>query len=169
MIQFQAPIEKFKNMGEKSGWSYVAIQQTLAHQICPNQKKSFRVKGLLDDVKISGVAILPIGDGDFVMALKQDLRKKLRKEAGAILQISLELDLEIRRLDPDFEACLEEDHVAFDYFKTLAHSHQMYFSNWISEAKTTQTKETRIVESLRAFHLKWDFSQMIRARKKNVL
>lgn len=92
MVEFKAEIERFAEMGEKTGWSYIFIPAALAHQIKEDCKKSFRVKGKLDNIEIGGVATVPMGEGDFIIALKSSLRKQLKKEAGAILSIKIEED-----------------------------------------------------------------------------
>jgi len=166
MVSFQAEIMKFGSMGEKTGWRYVEIPQAVLHQLKPGHKKSFRVKGVLDQIQIKGIALMPMGEGSFILVLKSELRKKLHKDAGKILELSLEEDLEERKLDPDFEACLDNDEKANQFFNTLALGHKMYFSNWISEAKTMETKEIRILAALKGLANHFDFGFMIRSRKK---
>ncbi len=153
-------------MGEKTGWSYVEIPIEISQRLKPEFKKSFRVKGTLDQVSIYGMALLPMGDGLFILVLKADLRKKLKKEAGKTLTLNLEEDLEERKLDPDFESCLENDESANEFFNSLTLGHKMYFSNWISEAKTMETKEIRILAALNGLRNHFDFDLMIRSRKK---
>jgi hypothetical protein len=69
MISFTTTILKFGQQGEKTGWTYILIPAELAGQLKPGHKKSFRVKGRLDQYPIKGVALLPMGEGDFIMAL----------------------------------------------------------------------------------------------------
>lgn len=79
MITFKAQIERYGEMGEKTGWSYVFIPKSLANQIKADCKKSFRIRGRIDDVAIAGMATVPVGEGDFIIALKASLRKQLKK------------------------------------------------------------------------------------------
>ena len=79
MICYQTIIKKFGAQGEKTGWTYIEVPAKIAQQIYPNTKKSFRVKGKLDALEISGMALIPMGEGDFILALKADVRKKIRK------------------------------------------------------------------------------------------
>ncbi len=166
-IQFETRIEKFGEMGEKTGWRYILIPAGIASVLKPGWKKSFRVMGNLDSFFLKGQAIVPMGGGDFILPLKANLRKELRKDAGASIRVDLREDTDEPGLDPDFEDCLSDAPEARVHFETLTKSHQRYFSKWISEAKTIQTKEKRIVESLRALSLKWGFSEMLLARKKS--
>jgi hypothetical protein len=166
VIQFTATIFRFGEKGEKTGWSYIHIAADQAQELKPNNKKSFRVKGKLDDYIFEGMALLPMGDGNFIMALNGSVRKKIRKEKGAMVKVQLEPDTKERKLSADFLACLSDEPKAFRYFKTLAKSHQKYFSAWIESAKTDATKEKRIAQSLNALSLHLGFTEMARMNRK---
>jgi hypothetical protein len=164
-MEFKGKLEKYGEMGEKTGWTVLPILPHVADSLKPGCKTSFRVKGFLDAVPIKELALIPMGGGEFVLPIRAELRKLLRKEAGAEVRVELELDTDPFRFDPDFEVCLEEAPEAKRHFDTLAPSHQRYFSKWIAEAKTSTTKEKRIVDALRALALGWDYGQMLRNRK----
>ena len=53
-------------------------------------------------------------------------------------------------------------------FKTLAKSHQNYFSKWIESAKTEGTKTKRIALAVNALSKQWDYGTMIREDKRTV-
>ena len=163
MIRFNTTIQQFQEMGEKTGWSYIRIPAALALQLKPDNKKSFRVKGRLDDHPIGGVALLPMGEGDFIMALKADIRKKLRKQKGDKLTVELEIDT--KKIEPpkDLLDCLADEPGALEYFKGLPKSHQNYFGNWIKSAKTPGTRVSRIARVVDAMLKKWDYGEMLRA------
>ena len=67
MIQFNAVIRQFAEQGEKTGWSYITIPSDIADQLKPGFKKSFRVKGKLDSYSIAQQALLPMGNGEFIL------------------------------------------------------------------------------------------------------
>lgn len=165
-IKFTALIKKFAEQGEKTGWTYFEIPVAIAQQIYPNQKKSFRVKGKLDAFEINGIALLPMGDGNFIMSLKADIRKKIRKIHGASLLVELELDTEEYQLDTDFVECLEEDMKAKKYFFSQPKSHQNYFSKWIESAKTNETKTKRIIKAIHALSRNMNYAEMLRDGKQ---
>src|ERR1700722_3651082 len=87
MIRFTTKILQFGEMGEKTGWSYIRVPAAVAEMLLPGNKKSFRVKGRLDDHAIEKMALLPMGEGDFIMALKASIRKTLRKQKGDSLRV----------------------------------------------------------------------------------
>ena len=164
MIQFTTTIQKFAKQGEKTGWTYIEISAELASQLKPNYKKSFRVKGKLDAVEINAVALIPMGEGNFIMALKTELRKQLKKQKGASVQVAIEEDKKGYELNPAFVECLQDEPTAYSFFKTLPQGHQNYFSKWIDSAKSVETKSKRIALAVNALSKKWDYGTMIRTQ-----
>src|SRR5436190_15359117 len=106
MIQFTTRILQFGQQGEKTGWHYIEIPADLAQKLKPGNKKSFRVKGKLDDHSIKGVALLPMGGGKFIMAVNAAMRKAIHKKKGAMLKIRLEADNKGYQLNKEFVECL---------------------------------------------------------------
>ena len=123
------------------------------------------MKGRLDAFEFSGMNLLPMGEGAFIMALKADVRKKIRKIHGATLKIEMEHDKSEYQLDADFVKCLEDDKLAKDFFFSQPPSHQKYFSKWIESAKTEPTKAKRITMAVSALSKKMNYAEMIRAGK----
>jgi hypothetical protein len=152
-------------MGEKTGWSYIKVPAKLAGQLKPDNKKSFRVKGQLDAHPVSGMALIPMGGGDFILALKADIRKAIRKQKGDTLEVELELDTKLITPPKDLLACLADEPRAFDYFKTLPKSHQNYFGSWIKSAKTDGTRTRRIARVVNAMVKHQTYAEMIRAER----
>lgn len=166
MISFKAEIEKFGTLGEKTGWSYIFIPNALADKIKKDCRKSFRVKGQLDGLAISGMATTPMGDGDFIIALKADLRKKLRKEAGAVLEVQLEEDKDFKiELPEDLELCLSEEARLLEEFLKMPMSHRNWYINWLNSAKTEATRTKRLAKIVSAMDRGLDFGQMMREDK----
>jgi len=166
MIRFETEIAKFGNKGEKTGWSYIEIEASLAEKLKPNHRKAFRVKGKIDDVLIQGLALTPMGEGHFILALKAALRKQLKKEAGDKVYVMLEEDIDFKiDIPEDLEVCLGEEAVWLARFMALAQSHRHYFIHWINQAKTDSTRTKRIALTLEAMEKQLDFGAMIRMDK----
>jgi hypothetical protein len=165
MIKFTARIQKFAKQAEKTGWSYIEISQKQAQKLNPGCKKSFRVKGSLDEHKIEKTALLPMGEGHFILPLNASLRKATGKTAGDTVKVLFEVDEREIKLDPDFLKCLKDDLRAFQFFKTLAKGHQNYFGKWIESAKTSATKTKRITMAVIALASGQGFPDMLRANK----
>ena len=167
MISFKTTLLRFDKQGEKTGWTYFVIPKKTAEKLNPGIKVSFRVKGSIDDCKIKSVALLPMGEGDFIMPVKAAMRKTLRKYKGDTINVSLELDKTPFKMSAGLLECLEDEPKAREYFNKLTGSHQKYFSNWIESAKTDGTKTKRIALALNAFSKKMSFSEMIRLQQKD--
>lgn len=165
MVKFTAIIEKAGNMGEKTGWTYIIMPANIAQQLIPGNRKAFRVKGCLDDYKIEGTALLPIGEGDFMMPLNDTMRKGIKKRKGAMLNVRLEVDTNPIKPPADFVECLKDEPKAFEYYYSLTKGNQNYFSKWIEGAKTEQTKTKRIAQAVTALSRKMNFGEMLRNLK----
>jgi len=163
-VQYDTTILRFDKKGEKTGWTYVEIPADVARQLSDN-KKSFRVKGFLDDVAINTISLLPMGNGNFIMPLNASIRKKLGKRHGAPIRIRLSFDETKPALDKELMQCLRDEPDAHAFFKTLTISHQNYFSGWISQAKTNHTKANRIARTIEALLNKMHYGQMLRATR----
>lgn len=165
MITFRTEIERFHEMGEKTGWTYVFIPFDIANQIKPDCRRSFRVRGHLDQVAIEGLSLVPMGDGNFIIALNAALRKKLRKEKGAVLDLSLAEDSTFKiEMPEDLEICLSDEPHLMQNFLKQPKSHQNYFINWLNTAKTDATRTKRMVKIVSAMDKNWDFGTMMRDR-----
>ena len=166
MIRFTTIIKKFAKQGEKTGWTYIDVPEKIAVQLKEDNKKSFRVKGKLDSFSIKGVALIPMGGGDFIMALNADLRKGTGKMKGDKIVVQIALDEKGYQLPADFIDCLQDEPAAATFFKTLSKGHQNYFGKWIESAKTIDTKTKRMAMAVNALRKKMGYPEMIRAAKK---
>lgn len=166
MIKFKATIYRFDKQGEKTGWSYLEISARQAQKLKPDCKVSFRVKGTFDGHSFSKTALLPMGNGNFILPWNASHRKETGKKHGDVVTVVMEADERELTLSPDLMKCLKDDPEAMQFFKTLTKSHQQYFSKWIDSAKTISTKTKRIIMTLEACHHKQGYPEMIRANKQ---
>jgi hypothetical protein len=167
MVEFDTIMLQFADQGEKTGWTYIDIPADIAQQLKPNTRTSFRVKGMLDSLPVKGMALMPMGDGNFIMALKAEVRKGIHKSAGALLHVCIEEDTEYKvEVPDDLQECFDFEPEALDFFNSLPKSHREYFIKWINEAKTSETRAKRIVNTVNAMLRKWKFNEMLRAMKK---
>lgn len=167
MIQFKTTILQFDKKGEKTGWSYIEISERQAEKLNPGCKVSFRVKGQIDDYTLEKVALLPMGDGSFILPVNAVIRKAIKKKRGDSVKVILQLDERALTVCLELLECLADDPQALSFFKSLPKSHQNYFSKWIESAKTLQTKTKRIVMAVNALSTRQGFGEMIRANKSN--
>lgn len=167
MINFAAVLQKFGDKGEKTGWTYIEVPAKTAERLKENNKKSFRVKGKIDSHNITGIALIPMGNGSFILAVNAVMRKAIKKIHGAAVLVQLEEDKTPVKLSADLMVCLNDDPDAVKYFNTLPPSHRNWYSNWIKGAKTEITKAKRIAAVIKACTLKLTFSEMIRQYRED--
>lgn len=165
MVTYTTVIRQFGQQGDKTGWTYIEVPEDIAAALFPGNRKSFRVKGRLDRYAISSVAVLPMGDGSFMMAINATMRKGIGKRKGAMLEVSLEHDTTPQEIVPELLDCLADDPEALAHFKSLTPSHQRYFSKWVADAKTEPTRVKRLTLCLSALARHMDYSAMIREQQ----
>jgi hypothetical protein len=163
MIRFATKILQFAEKGEKTGWTYIRIPAALAGKLIPGNKRSFRVKGRLDDHPIQKMALIPMGEGEFIMALNAAVRKAIRKQKGASVQVELEVDTAIKP-PKDLLDCLADEPAALAHFNSLPKSHQNYFGTWVRQAKTEGTRTKRLACVVTAMTRRLNFAEMLHAR-----
>ena len=162
MIQFKAILDKFGEKGEKSGWTYFVIPAHIAHELNPGVKTSYRVKGKIDNYPLKMVALLPMGDGDFIIPFNDKFKKGTGKKEGATIEVFLEIDTDEFPFSEDLLVCLEDEPKASEAFYKMPKSHQKYYSNWVESAKTFETKSKRIAQCVFGLANGMDYGQMIR-------
>jgi hypothetical protein len=159
---FFAIIQRFGSQGEKTGWTYITIPEKEALKMHSADRKGFRVKGFLQDYPIAQVALMPMGEGEFVLPINAAMRKGLAMPLGARIRVRLSKDESKLTIAPDLIACLEDEPKALAFFESLAASHQKYFSKWIDEAKTEATRTKRLAQVVEGLSRKMDYGTMIR-------
>ena len=166
MINYTAIIHQFAEKGEKTGWTYLDIPALISNQIKAGCKTSFRVKGKLDQIIIYGIALVPMGEGDYILPLKKDLKEKLGKSNGTPVNIELEEDKDFKyEIPDDLAACFDDEEGTLEQFLNQPKSHQNYFIRWLNEAKTDPTRIKRLTMTVNAMLEKLDYAEMIRASK----
>jgi Domain of unknown function (DUF1905)/Bacteriocin-protection, YdeI or OmpD-Associated len=165
MIKFSTTILKFDKQGEKTGWTYIVIPAKIAQQLKPKNKKSFRVKGKLDNFEINKVALIPMGEGDFIMAINAAMRKGIGKRKGATLKVQLVTDDSAILPPAELIECMADEPEALDFYNSLPQGHRNYFTKWIDSAKTDITKAKRIALVIKTMVRKMDFGAMLREER----
>ncbi|MEO6254882.1 MAG: YdeI/OmpD-associated family protein [Ferruginibacter sp.] len=165
MLSFITTIQKFNKQGEKTGWTYIVVPDKVAKKLNPGVKKSYRVKGKLDDHAIEKTALIPMGKGDFILPVNAAIRKATGKRFGASMKVQLELD-DTPILPPaELLECLQDEPEALKHFNSLPQGHRNYFTKWIESAKTEPTKTKRIALVVKTMVRKMDFGSMLREER----
>lgn len=162
MITYQTILQKFGEKGEKTGWTYAEIPTDVAQQIKPNTQKGFRVKGTIDAFSLKLVALIPMGEGNFVLPINAIMRKGIRKEVGAMITLNLEEDTDELPQSEELMICLEDEPKALEAFLKMPKGHQNYYAKWIESAKTIETKTKRISMTVNGLAMGMDYGEMMR-------
>lgn len=165
MISYNNTIQKFNRQGEKTGWTYIVVPNKIAIKLNPGVKKSYRVKGKLDDHAIEKTALIPMGGGDFILPINAAIRKATGKRFGASIKIQLELDASPILPPAELLECMQDEPEALKYFNSLPQGHRNYFTKWIESAKTESTKTKRIALVIKTMVRKMDFGAMLREER----
>lgn len=161
MVTYTATIDKFGDKGEKTGWTYIEVPVEIALQLKPGNKKSFRVKGKLDAFAIAAVALIPMGEGKFILPLNGAMRKGTRKKKGDKLKVQLTIDNQELMPSPAFLECLADEPAAEVFFNSLPRGHRNYFIKWMAGVKTEEAVSKRMAQAINALARKMDFVNMV--------
>ena len=153
-------------MPKKTGWTYITIPAAIANQLKPGHRRSFRIKGKIEDAKIEKASILPMGDGDYILPLNKQLRSKIAKGVGATLKIQIQEDKRDLEIFPELISCLQDEPKAFEAFMKMPPSHRRYYSKWVTDAKTDQTRVKRIAITVNAMLTNKTFGEALQSAGK---
>lgn len=102
-------------------------------------------------VKFDGIAeyrgsLANMGMGCHILPLTKEIRKQIGKTFSDMVFVELERDVEDREVSvpPDVQIVLNENPVAFDFFRSLAYTHRKEYIRWITDAKKEETRLRRI-------------------------
>lgn len=164
MVSFEAEIQKFIKNGEKSGWHHVRIPDEALKALHLPNKKSFYIKGHLDDVAISYQAVFPVGDGEFIIPIKKSLLAQLQKSENHFIWVSIEVDTSEYIFNENLLLCLNEDIKAKEKFLNIKLSERKYYSKWVDAAKTADTQAKRIAKIIYAMHYDISYPDMLKLK-----
>jgi sugar phosphate isomerase/epimerase len=165
MLQFETTLRKFSDKGEKSGWTYIEITPEELEILAPGTRRSFRVKGSIDKHAFKGAALLPMGDGSFILPVNASMRKGIHKKEGALVKVCITKDTEEYRLNAGLLEALDESEPASAAFNKMPRSHQNYYSKWVDAAKTPATINKRLSAIVISLERGMTYAEMLRAQK----
>jgi uncharacterized protein YdeI (YjbR/CyaY-like superfamily) len=113
------------------------------------------------------MSLLPMGNGGFILTLNKELRKKIGKTVGATLKVQITEDKRELEILPELLSCLQDEPQAYSAFMKLPPSHRRYYSKWITDAKTDQTKVKRIAITVDAMLTNKTFGEALKSARNN--
>ena len=126
----------------KGGWTFAAIPE-----ITQDKHAWFgwvKVHGTIDSYEIKNYHLMPMGNGTLFLPVKAEIRKKIGKNEGDWVHVTLySQDLPTVVAD-DFMLCLQDDAVALKNFQQLSENEQKKMTDWIYGVKNDNLKVERI-------------------------
>ena len=98
-------------------------------------------------------SVAPMG-GKFMVGVSAEVRERAGVAGGDVVDVDLELDAEPREVTvpPDLSAALRRDPAARRFFEGLSYSKKRWHVLSIEGAKTAETRQRRIANSVRILH-----------------
>ena len=98
------------------------------------------VNGSIDGYEIKKFHLMPSGNGQLLLSVKAEIRKKIKKQAGDYVHVILYPDNEPLEIPEELLLCLQEDQDAQQFFHSLNENEQHNYVKWIYSAKTSTGK-----------------------------
>lgn len=136
-------LEKFPGKG---GWTFARIPEVLQ-----DKSKPFgwvKVRGSIDGYEIKKYNLMPMGNGMLFLAVRAEIRKKIKKKEGDTIHVILFPDDEPMEVPDDLMLCMQDEPNALKFFKALSESEQKYYVDWIYSTKKEETKIERMAETV---------------------
>ena len=130
----------------KGGWTYVLLPE-----IVRNKSNPFgwaRVKGTIDNYEFRGYNLMPMKNSGLFLAVKAEIRKKINKQAGDTVRVTLYADNLPTDIPDELKECLQNEAGLYEKFVAYTDGEKKAFINWIYSAKTDETRADRIVKTL---------------------
>jgi len=125
---------------------FVDVPKEISRALGP-AKERIPVCGTVEGLPLR-TTLVPSGNGRHRLAIHGDIYRKLRIDAGAVIEISLELDEESREpvLPPSLIAALKFSKVAAREFRAMTTALRRQIVRYITSAKSESTIERRVAK-----------------------
>ncbi|HEV2120841.1 MAG TPA: YdeI/OmpD-associated family protein [Candidatus Bathyarchaeia archaeon] len=127
-------------------WTFAPIPADISGQA--GLKARMRVSGTIDGVPVK--SSLVAGSGELFIVIAKELRDKIGKQAGDVVKMTFGLDTSNSavKVPTDLKKALSTNEKAKNSFEKMAPSHRKAYVQWITQAKTTETRANRIGKAI---------------------
>lgn len=131
-----------QKMPGKGGWTFVLLPDI------QQEKRSWfgmsKVRGNVDTFEISDYHLMPFGNGSLFLPVKSEIRKKIGKNEGDWVHVTLySQDLPPVETE-DFFTCLAEEPLAQQRYNAMPVTEQKKMLDWIYSVKNDTLRVERI-------------------------
>jgi len=139
--------QKFKVKMQKMGAWTIAITPIDVKKIF-GRKGHVRVKGTIDGLPFDDTSLMPMGNGAHCIAIRADIRKAIRKNAGDAIEIILEEDFAELKIPEELTEAFEASPEAKQLFNSYSPSHKRNYTKYVAGSKNKETRTRRAVASV---------------------
>jgi hypothetical protein len=143
LVDKEYTLQKFPGKG---GWTFAEIPEIAQDKHAPFGW--VRVKGKIDTYEFEKYHLMPMGSGRLFLPVKAEVRKRIKKQAGDVVTITLYPDNAGVEVSHELKECLKSEPKAYAAFLELNENKQQEFIDWIYSAKDEETKVERIVQTI---------------------
>jgi bifunctional DNA-binding transcriptional regulator/antitoxin component of YhaV-PrlF toxin-antitoxin module len=129
-------------------WTFAPVPMNIPGR--PQMKARMRVKGKIEGVPYKS-SLMPAGGGELFVVVPKQLRDKIGKESGDLVEMTVQPDNARPTLNvpTDLARALVKNSKARIWFEKIAPSHRKAYVQWIEQAKKRETKQIRIKKAVR--------------------
>lgn len=131
----------------KGGWTYAHIPEFSEGK----RKYSVmnKVSGTIDNYEISNATLMSMGNRRYFLPLNATIRKKIGKEAGDWVHITLHVNETGGPVATDeFTDCLKDEPAAWKHYQTFTKTEQKAWMNWVNEPVDEKIRIERIAAAV---------------------
>jgi hypothetical protein len=136
-----------EKMNMKGGWTYALLPA-----VVKGGKNNFgwtRMNATIDDYEMNNVSLMPIKGGRLFLAVKAEIRKQIKKEAGDTVRVKLFGAKAPEGIsEADFHEALADDPEALKLFGGFPKTEQQAWLSWIFEGGYTDTIVARMADAI---------------------
>ncbi len=145
-----------KKFPGKGGWTYAEIPEVLQNK--HNPFGWVKVRGSIDDYELKHYKLMPMGEGRLFLPVKAAIRKKIHKEAGDAVLITLYSDEMPLEIPEEIVECFQtESPRVYETFLAFTEGERKAYLDWIYSAKTDETRVKRIAGMMERLQKKLKF------------
>lgn len=130
---------------EKGAWTFLELP--FVENLPKSKNGTVRIRGSIDDFELIAYNMWSVKKGNFI-AVKADIRKAIKKEAGDLVKVILYLDELPPVIQDDFLICLADEPTANSRFQEFSEARKKEITDWIFAAKTENAKVERIAKAI---------------------
>lgn len=143
LVDKEYQLERFPGKG---GWTFVDLPD-----ITKDKDTAFgivKVRGTIDGFEISDYSLMPRGNGSLFLPVRAEIRKKIGKEEGDHVRVTLFKDDGVFQIPEDFKLLLQQEQGVWERFTAHKRWEQRMCIKWVYSAKRQETVKERIIKTI---------------------